>query len=75
MNNNERIPVAMYPVESINTILQMLNTIPVSGVDACRTIVQVCDVLTNPLNNPVPDEETENNEEVTEEIPDVETIE
>lgn len=52
----KQIKTAVYEEEKINQVLNILNTLPIVGVNNIKGIGYVFDVLTNPISN----EETKN---------------
>lgn len=54
-----------YTQEQINTIVQLMNSLQVSGVDNCMRIAEVVRIMNNPQSNVMPESsaETSNGDE------------
>lgn len=54
MNNNERqeieVQVLNYAVDQINQIISLLDHITVSGIENCKSITNIYEILNNPID-------------------------
>lgn len=64
-NGNENIPVVVYSTQAINSVLDIINTLDLKGINQVMGISNIVNILTNPYKESTINDITPNNVETT----------
>ena len=62
---NENIPVVVYSTQAINSVLDIINTLDLKGINQVMGISNIVNILTNPYKESTINDITPNNVETT----------
>lgn len=62
-NSNENIPVVVYSTQAINSVLDIINTLDLKGINQVMRISNIVNILTNPYKESTINDITSNNVE------------
>lgn len=71
-NSNENIPVVVYSTQAINSVLDIINTLDLKGINQVMRISNIVNILTNPykestINDITPNTVETNDDTITKE--------
>ena len=64
-NGNENVPVVVYSTQAINSVLDIINTLDLKGINQVMGISNIVNILTNPYKESTINDITPNNAETT----------
>lgn len=62
-NSKENIPVVVYSTQAINSVLDIINTLDLKGINQVMRISNIVNILTNPYKESTINDITSNNVE------------